>query len=57
MASQYFVEPPFTAMTAASILGYVFTSELGFSSLARDSQVDLGLDFDRVVLTHEYASI
>ena len=26
-----------------------------FSSLARDSQVDLGLDCDWAVLTHEYA--
>ena len=31
--------------------------EQQFSSLARDSQLDLGLDFDWAILTHEYALI
>ena len=81
--SQYFVEPPFFAITAASLFGKVSTSfshlesdifahskiaqalsvwmesvcEQQFPSLATDSQLDLGLDFDWAILTHEYALI
>ena len=79
--SQYFVEPPFAAITAPSLFGDVSTSfahlervtffahsslqaltdwmgsvcEQQFSSLATDSQLNLGLDFDWAILTHEYA--
>ena len=75
--SQYFVEPPFSAITAAKCFWDVSTSfahleskiaqdlsdwmesvrKQQFSNLATESQLDLGLDFDWAILTHEYALI